>query len=87
MPRLMDRPPPHGRNHGAYVLLLSPFMEHPGLWGVVRNYPNAKTASRIAERLRARIYTMPAGEWDFRVRGLDLWGCYLGPPPVADEAV
>jgi hypothetical protein len=70
--------------------LLTPVMERPGEWGLVRVYDDAAASSQAAKELRSvaagrRVGRVPPGGWEFRSGQVTaneprwgVWAKYLG---------
>lgn len=68
-----------GTTSRPWVEALSPLLDHEGRWAVVRTLKSAAAASTALHRLRYRIVHMPAGKWEFRSSGPEVFARYIGP--------
>lgn len=63
--------------------LLTPLMEHPGRWALVKSYTAASSARNSVTGLRLGRVRAPAGRWEFTSRtngdSADVYARYLGP--------
>src|SRR5574337_930501 len=83
-------PPPRERGHGAqskWLRLLTPLMEQPRRWALVKDFWSASAAYSTGCRLHRGTLKRPPGRWEFTARktdtGAELYARYLGPEEPA----
>lgn len=74
-----DPPPIKTGSPGTWVIRLSPLLDHVGRWAVVHVAPDNGAAQTTASHLRAGRLVSPAGRWEFRAAGPEIFARYLGP--------
>jgi hypothetical protein len=71
--------PPKVKRGSAWENRLSPLLDHPNRWALV----HVAGSSSVAAQLRKRMYSYPAGKWEFRQHstpeGNEVYARYLGP--------
>jgi hypothetical protein len=61
------------------VELLTPLLQHPGKWAMVRTADTTQKASGMAASLRKDNAKIPAGKWEFAARSGEVFARYVGP--------
>ena len=67
------------RGIGVWVELLTPLIDHPGKWAVVRKTEKPVQASGMAASLRKENAKIPPGKWEFAARQGEVFARYVGP--------
>jgi hypothetical protein len=78
-PAIEWRDPPRSARKSVWSEILSPLLDRPGEWAMVRRYPAHGHASSAAYALRHGNIERPPGKWDFVPVHGELFARYIGP--------
>lgn len=70
-------PPPKKRT--PWVTRLAVLTQNPGKWAKVYTMGTEGSASATVSTLRSGVLKRPAGAWEFRSDGPDVYARYMGP--------
>lgn len=72
----VDPPPPQ---RTAWVVRLAPLTQRQGEWAKVHTMGTEGSAQATVSTLRSGVLKRPAGSWEFRASGADVYARYMGP--------